>query len=209
MFCAEMDGIESLREIVIILASNRPDLIDPAILRPGRIDRKIKVKRPNRQEALEILEIYLTREIPLAPALLQQHGGNQETARRALIDQTIDTLFRRSDEDQLLSVRHRSGQREILYGGDLITGAIIASLVQRAKERAIERAIQGKRDEGIGMEDLAAAIEAEYRDGEILPPDDAAEEWLKLLDHDPQQVVGISSLRKGKGVEKYLPRTII
>ncbi len=219
MFCSEMDGIESLRDVVIILASNRPDLIDPAVLRPGRIDRKIKVGRPGREECTEILRVYLSEDLPLDSALLAEHGGDHNAARDALIRQIVDTIFRRSDENRLLSVRLRSGQHKVLYRGELVNGAILAAIVQRAKERAIERAIQprpslgnvtGSTDQGgISAEDLLISINAEYREGEILPPDDAAEEWLKLLDHHPEQVVGVSSFRKGRSSEEKLVAQII
>lgn len=206
MFCAEMDGIESLQDVVIILASNRPDLIDPAVLRPGRIDRKIKVSRPGREEAAEILGVYLSKDLPLDPGLLAEHGDDPEAASRTLIRETVSTLFQRTDENRLLSIRLRSGQREVLYRGDLVSGAILASIAQRAKERAIERAIEateggakGKESDGLRLDDLRGAIQAEYQEGEILPPDDAAEEWLKLLDYYPQQVVGVTSFRKGRG----------
>ena len=209
MFCAEMDGIESLRDVVIILASNRPDLIDPAVLRPGRIDRKIKVSRPGREEAAEILRVYLVEDLPLDAALLTEHGGDRLAAREALIQQTLDVMFRRTDENRLLSIRLRSGQHKTLYRSDLVSGAILAAIVQRAKERAVERAIQLKTPRGLTAEDLLASVQAEYREGEILPPDDAAEEWLKLLDHHPDQVVGVSSFRKGRATEERLVSQII
>jgi proteasome-associated ATPase len=219
MFCAEMDGIESLRDVVIILASNRPDLIDPAVLRPGRIDRKIKVSRPGREEAAEILRVYLADDLPLDAALVAEHGGDRRAARLALITQVVDLIYRRADETRLLSVRLRSGQHMTLYRGDLVSGAILAAIVQRAKERAIERAIQpgtpvghtagAVPQGGLTVQDLLAAMQAEYREGEILPPDDAAEEWLKLLDHHPDQVVGVSSFRKGRAAEERLVSQII
>lgn len=212
MFCAEMDGIESLRDVVIILASNRPDLIDPAVLRPGRIDRKIKVSRPGRGEAAEILRVYVTPELPLDPTLVSAHGGDQAAACEALVAQAVEAIFRRSDENRVLAVRLRNGQQKILYRGDLVSGAILASVVQRAKERAIERAIGGNMEVasgGLTVDDLLTSIEAEYREGEVLPPDDAAEEWLKLLDLHPEQVVGISSFRSGRvGEERPIGQII-
>ncbi len=213
MFCAEIDGIESLRDVVIILASNRPDLIDPAVLRPGRIDRKIKVGRPAREEASDILRIYLAPELPLASSLLEAHGHDRSAARDALIKGTVDVIFRRADENRLLSVRLRSGQNKVLYKGDLVSGAILTSIVQRAKERAIERSLRAPEEEqaqqGLTLEDMLTSVHAEYREGEMLPPDDAAEEWLKLLDHHPEQVVGLSSFRSGRaGQERPIGQII-
>lgn len=195
MFCAEMDGIESLKEMVIILASNRPDLIDPAVLRPGRIDRKIKINRPDRAGTEEIFGIYLTPEIPLAPGLMKAHDDDPEQARQALIKAAVDAVFLKSPAQQILELQLRSSRREILHRSDLISGALIASIVQRAKERAIKRTLSGG-EEGIGVEDITLSVETEYREGEILPPNDIVEDWLKLIDVDPENVVGLSLLDK-------------
>ena len=211
MFCSEMDGIESLHDVVIILASNRPDLIDPAVLRPGRIDRKIKVSRPNRDSAAAILNVYLTDDLPLDRQWIDQHGGDRKKACGDLVEHALSAIFSRSDENRLLSIRLRNGQNKVLYRSDLISGAILASIVQRAKEQAIDRMIAGGRAEqgGMTLDDLVNSVHAEFREGEMLPPDDASEEWLKLLDHHPEQVVGISSFRKGRQSEEKLIGQII
>jgi len=212
MFCAEMDGIESLQDVVIILASNRPDLIDPAVLRPGRIDRKIKVARPDRAAATEILGVYLTAALPLELALLDEHSSDATAARKAVIEEIVERLFARSDQNRVLSIRLRNGQNKVLYRGDLVSGAILSSIVQRAKEKAVERAIEQQADaadNGLRLQDLLDAVDQEYREGEMLPPDDAAEEWLKLLDHHPEQVVGVSSFRRGRQTEERLVNQII
>lgn len=210
MFCAEMDGIDSLRDVVIILASNRPDLIDPAVLRPGRIDRKIKVARPDREASAEILKVYLTPDLPYEVSLADGQGKGQDTARDTLVEQVVEQLFSRNDANRLLSVRLRNGHTKVLYRADMVSGAILAAIVRRAKEKAIERAVGGGTpDEGIRAIDLLDALNDEYREGEVLPPDDAAEEWLKLLDHHPDQVVGISSFRRGRQTEERLLGQII
>lgn len=209
MFCSEMDGIESLRDVVIILASNRPDLIDPAVLRPGRIDRKIKVSRPNRESCAEILKVYLTEELPFDQALLAERGGEKAPVRSSLVEEVVEAIFKRTDDNRLLSVRLRNGQNKILYRSDLVSGAILSSVVQRAKEKAIDRTIQAGKPAGMTMQDMLEAVTEEFREGEMLPPDDAAEEWLKLLDHHPEQVVGISSLRRGRQTEERLVNQII
>ncbi len=211
MFCSELDGIESLREVVVILASNRPDLIDPAVLRPGRIDRKIKVHRPNRKEAEDILRIYVTPQIPLEAELLNAHQDHHESARQALIVRILDQLFARTDENRVLSIRLRNGRREVLYRCDVLSGAVLSSIVRRAKERAIERDITEERKghEGISYEDFEASIHEEFREGEIFPPDDSAEEWLKLLDHHPDQVIGVSSFRSEASSGERRVHTII
>lgn len=209
MFCSEMDGIESLRDVVIILASNRPDLIDPAVLRPGRIDRKIKVSRPNKEAAAQILKVYLTEDLPLDSALVRERGGEHTHAVASLVEEVIETIFQRTADNRLLSIRLRSGQTKVLYRGDLVSGAILASIVQRAKEKAIDRTIQSGQPAGLLAGDLLESVSEEFREGEMLPPDDAAEEWLKLLDHHPDQVVGVSSFRRGRQTEERILNQII
>ncbi|MDB6175755.1 MAG: spoVK [Chthoniobacteraceae bacterium] len=196
MFCTEMDGIESLNQVVIILASNRADLIDPAVLRPGRIDRKIKVNRPNREGAREIFRIYLTPNLPYDPALVREKGTAAEAAD-ALVEKMIDLSFSHRPENRFLSITLRSGKREILYRSDLISGAIISSIVERAKGLAIKRAIAGNEDEGISESDLRLSFEAEYSENDIFPPTDITEDWLQLIDYDSENVVKISPIRAG------------
>ena len=195
MFCAEMDGIESLHDVVLILASNRHDLIDPAILRPGRIDRKIKVARPDHDACREIFAIYLSPELPIDREELERYG-DAEKARQGLIDEGMAELFGKSEEARFLDVALRSGRQEQLYWGDLASGAIIDSMVQRAKEIAIKRAIADQ-DSAAGMrgEDLRRAVRAEFRENEIFPPSDSVEDWLKLLDYEPENVVRVVPVR--------------
>src|SRR6202171_3173222 len=132
MFCTEMDGIESLNEVVIILASNRADLIDPAILRPGRIDRKIKVNRPNREGSRDVYRIYLTDGLPY-DGVLGKEAENIGEAITRLIERLVDWQFAKREENKFLEVTLRSGRKEVLYRSDLISGAIIASIVERAQ----------------------------------------------------------------------------
>jgi proteasome-associated ATPase len=194
MFCSEMDGIDSLNDVVIILASNRADLIDPAILRPGRIDRKIKVNRPNRQGARDIYRIYLTDNLPYDGALAKE-AENVGAAVDKLIERFVDWQFTRRDENKFLEVTLRSGRKEILCRSDLISGAIIASIVERAKALAIKRAIATQQEEGIRETDLQLAFNAEYTENDIFPTTDVTEDWLKLIDYDPENVVKISPVK--------------
>ena len=203
MFCAEMDGIESLQDIVIILATNRPDLIDPAVLRPGRIDRKIKVNRPDKESASKILNIYLTQELPISPELLEKHGNNVTSAVDNLTDQLINEMFSRTETNRFLEVSLQSGRRDILHRGDLCSGAIIASIVQRAKESAIKRIIQsGDESIGICLSDLLDAFHAEYTESDIFPSTDNISDWLKLIDYDPENVVKVVPTRPEKSKRK-------
>src|SRR2546430_2627536 len=194
MFCSEMDGIDSLNDVVIILASNRADLIDPAILRPGRIDRKIKVDRPNKEGAREIYRIYLTNDLPYDGALAKE-ADNIGASIDRLIERFVDWQFAHRDENKFLEVTLRSGRKEILYRSNLISGAIIASIVERAKAMAIKRAIATQQEEGIREMDLHLAFDAEYTENDIFPTTDITEDWLKLIDYDPENVVKIAPVR--------------
>ena len=196
MFCTEMDGIESLNQVVIILASNRADLIDPAILRPGRIDRKIKVDRPDREAAKDIYKIYLSSDLPYDPALVKRTGGVKE-AIDWLVEKVTDAQFARKDENRFLEVTLRSGKRDTLYRGDLVSGAIIASVVERSKELAIKRAINSLQEEGISESDLLLSLNTEYSENDIFPPNDIVEDWLKLIDYDSENVVKVVPVRPG------------
>jgi proteasome-associated ATPase len=207
MFCAEMDGIESLQDVVIILATNRPDLIDPAILRPGRIDRKIKVTRPDADAAKDIFRIYFTPELPIASEIdLEAEAADTspevipaEKAVEDLIAQVVDEMFREDEDNRFLEVSLRSGRRDILYRGHLCSGAIIESIVQRAKESALKRAIENpEKESGISRTDLLGALAAEYSESEIFPPMEATEDWLKLLDYDPANVVKVTPIKAEK-----------
>jgi proteasome-associated ATPase len=196
MFCTEMDGLESLNDAVIIIASNRADLIDPAILRPGRIDRKIKVHRPTKEGAREIYGIYLTPDLPYDPALLAEHGGISGAVEH-LVNRVMETQFAHRDENRFLSITLRSGRKETLYRGDLISGAIIASIVERAKSLAIKRALATGKEEGISEQDLLISVDAEFHENDIFPPSDITEDWLHLIDHDAENVVKVSPYRAG------------
>ena len=210
MFCAEMDGIESLQDVVIILATNRPDLIDPAILRPGRIDRKIKVTRPDAEAAKDIFRIYFTPELPIASEVTPDPETETadatppevippEKAVEDLIAQVVDEMFREDEDNRFLEVSLRSGRRDILYRGHLCSGAIIESIVQRAKESALKRAIQDpEKESGISRADLLDALAAEFSESEIFPPTEATEDWLKLLDYDPANVVKVTPIKTEK-----------
>ena len=202
MFCTEMDGIDSLNDVVIILASNRADLIDPAIIRPGRIDRKIKVNRPTKEGSREIYRIYLTEDLPYDPALIREAGGVKGAIDK-LVNDLVEQQFAHRDENRFLEVTLRSGRKETMYRGDLVSGALISSIVERAKGLAIKRAIATMQEEGISSSDLSLSLNAEYSENDIFPPTDITEDWLKLIDYDAENVVRISPVRAPRpGEEK-------
>lgn len=206
-FCAEMDGLVSLENVVVMLTSNRPDYIDPAILRPGRIDRKVKVRRPDRDATREIFAIYITPTLPLDPDFVREYDSPAE-ARECLIEQAVQYLWRKAPDTEFLQVYLRNGGVETLYWRDLVSGALIKSVVDRAKELAIRRAIEEPHKEhGIRPDDLKRAIEMEYRENEIFPKSDVMEDWLKLIDYEPENVASVKPIRPGTTDD--LRRTVI
>jgi len=183
MFCTEMDGIEPLQNVVVILASNRADLIDPAILRPGRIDRKIKVNRPDQAGAQAIYEIYLRESLPLAEP------------RADLARVVAEAHYAHSPANQFLEIVFRSGKKDFLYRGDLASGAIIAAIVERAKSLAIKRTIETGLETKLMRDDLLNALQREYQENDLFPPTDITEDWLKLTDFDPENVIKLGPVR--------------
>lgn len=183
MFCTEMDGLEVLQNVVVILASNRADLIDPAILRPGRIDRKIKVNRPDQAGAQAIYEIYLKDSLPLAE-------GRHELAKFI-----TEAHFAKTPSNQFLEIVFRSGKKDFLHRGDLASGAIIAAIVERAKGFAIRRSIDSAKETFLTRDDLLLALQREYEENDLFPPTDVTEDWLKLTDFDPENVIKLGPFR--------------
>ena len=200
-FCAELDGLESLENVVLVLTSNRPDYIDPAILRPGRIDRKVKIVRPDREAARTIFNIYLGGDLPLDDNLMKQYSGERECAQKHLVDTVLKALWTKSSENEFLTISMRNGKSENLLRGELITGALIESIVDRAKEMAIRRTLADSPKEekesgwvsGIGENDLLAAMEQEFKENEIFPKTDSIADWLQLLDIESESVMDIRS----------------
>src|SRR5580658_1684116 len=186
MFCSEMDGLEPLQNVVVILASNRADLIDPAILRPGRIDRKIKVNRPTEEGARGIYEIYLKDSLPLSEP--------KEVMAQAI----TEAHYAKTVENQFLEITYRSGKKDFLYRGDLASGAIIAAIVERAKSLAIKRSIETKQETFLTREDLVQALQKEYSENDLFPPTDITEDWLKLTDFEPDNVIKLAPIRPRK-----------
>lgn len=194
-FCAEMDGIVGIQNVVTVLTSNRPDYIDPAVLRPERIDRKVKVERPDKNAARQILGLYLTEALPFDPVLLADHH-EPECARAFLIEQTVDRLWSESSETEFVRVSYRSGVSRVLHWKDFASGALLKSVVDRAKDYAIKRAIEDGSEAGLRLEDMLDALSQEYKENEIFPKGDAADDWVKLLDVEPASVVAVRSVRE-------------
>ena len=196
-----------LENVIVMLTSNRPDYIDPAILRPERIDRKVKIRRPDKHSARQIFEIYLHKDVPFSPDLLKEFDGDIEKARQALVDHAMEKVFRKAPDTEFVEVYTRSGGVETLYYKDLLSGALITSLVERAKDFAIKRSVDVKSsNEGLSRDDMSRSIDAEFKENEIFPKTDTLEDWLKLLDYEPENVVTIKPIRPGAR-EKHTSRS--
>ena len=208
-FCAELDGLESLENVVLMLTSNRPDYIDPAVLRSGRIDRKVKVVRPDKDASRQILNIYLKATLPLDPAVLAKHDGEAVCAQRELVEGILEALWSKRKSNEFLEIALRSGKSETLYRSDLNSGAILESIVDRAKETAIRRTLaEPKKETGITLEDLTEAMDQEFKENEIFPKSDAVEDWLQLLDLSPDNVVSIKPIGRNVG-RQYFEKSIV
>jgi proteasome-associated ATPase len=180
---AEIDGVEGLRNVIVIGATNREDLIDPAILRPGRLDVKIKIERPNAPAAAQIFAQYLTEEIPIA-------AGQQVPD---MIDETVAEMYREDDTNRFLEVTYQNGDKEILYYKDFASGAMIENIVRRAKKLAIKRVINGG-ERGVRIDDLLASIKQEYKEHEDLPNTTNPDDWAKISGKKGERIVFIRTL---------------
>jgi proteasome-associated ATPase len=189
---AEIDGVESLKNVIVIGASNREDLIDPAILRPGRLDVKIKIERPDPDAARQIFTQYLTTALPISPAESTDHGG-APGAVTAMIDAAVDRMYADDDDNRFLEVTYQNGDKEVLFFKDFASGAMIENIVRRAKKLSIKRQIEGG-DKGIGTEDLLASIAQEFREHEDLPNTTNPDDWAKISGKKGERIVYVRTL---------------
>ena len=189
---AEIDGVEGLRNVIVIGATNREDLIDPAILRPGRLDVKIKIERPNADAARQIFSRYLTPEIPIAASEVDRAGGLDE-AVAAMIDTTVAEMYRDDEDNRFLEVTYANGDKEVLFFRDFASGAMIENIVRRAKKLAIKRVIGGG-DKGITATDLVDSIRQEFREHEDLPNTTNPDDWAKISGKKGERIVFIRTL---------------
>jgi proteasome-associated ATPase len=191
---SELDGVESLKNVVVIGASNREDLIDPAILRPGRLDVKIKINRPNPDAAREIFRIYLSDETPLDP---EETGGLEPAAAiNAMIESTVEAMYSEEKENEFLEVTYANGDRETLYFKDFSSGAMIENIVRRAKKDAIKRQIAGG-PIGVQLGDLITAINQEFKEHEDLPNTTNPDDWAKISGKKGERIVYVRTLVGG------------
>ena len=206
---AEIDGVEGLRNVIVIGATNREDLIDPAILRPGRLDVKIRIERPDEKAARQIFARYLTNELPISSTTIGQFGGSTDVAISEMIDATVSEMYRQDDENRFLEVTYQNGDRDVMYFKDFSSGAMIENIVRRAKKLAIKRLIaSGER--GINLEDLKMSIRQEFKEHEDLPNTTNPDDWAKISGKKGERIVFIRTLVRdtsdknsgGRAIEK-------
>jgi proteasome-associated ATPase len=199
---AEIDGVETLRNVIVIGASNREDLIDPAILRPGRLDVKIKIERPDEASAAQIFGRYLTADLPIAESEVETLGGGDiNKAVKAMIEKTVETMYRTDESNRFLEVTYQNGDKEVLYYKDFSSGAMIENIVRRAKKQAIKREIAGEKP-GIRTEDLLYSIAKEFKEHEDLPNTTNPDDWAKISGKKGERIVYIRTLvTQGKEAE--------
>ncbi len=192
---AEIDGVESLKDVVVIGASNREDMIDPAILRPGRLDVKIKVDRPGADAAREIFRIYLHEQLPLFDTEVSAAGSEAEAVRR-MIDRTVEKMYSADEDNEFLEVTYANGEKETLYFKDFNSGAMIENVVARAKKLAIKRLIDDG-DRGLRTDDLITAIRDEFRENEDLPNTTNPDDWARISGKKGERIVYVRTLISG------------
>ncbi len=205
---AEIDGVETLKNVIVIGASNREDLIDPAILRPGRLDVKIKIERPNEEAAAQIFSRYLEVDLPLAAdEVAGLGGGDPAKAVQAMIEQTVEVMYRADDANRFLEVTYQNGDKEVMYFKDFASGAMIENIVRRAKKLAIKRLIAGG-EPGIGTADLLASIAQEYKEHEDLPNTTNPDDWAKISGKKGERIVYVRTLVSGNAEDTGGGRSI-
>jgi proteasome-associated ATPase len=205
---AEIDGVEHLKNVIVIGASNRQDLIDPAILRPGRLDVKIKIERPDQQAAVDIFNKYMLTDLPIHANETSAHGGEVQPALDRMILATVEEMYKLDDENRFLEVTYANGDKEVLFFKDFSSGAMIESIVRRAKKLALKRYIQTS-DKGITLEDMLNAVREEFKENEDLPNTTNPDDWAKIAGKKGERIVYVKPLmgetkEKQRAVERVI-----
>ena len=203
---SELDGVETLKNVIVIGASNREDLIDPAILRPGRLDVKIKIERPTAPQAADIMSKYMNPEVPIHPDEIERSSGDARAATSRMTQATIDRMYAETDENRFLEVTYASGDKEVLFFKDFNSGAMIENIVRRAKKEAIKRFLQTG-EKGIKSDDLQKAIRDEFKENEDLPNTTNPDDWARISGKKGERIVYVRTLLsddrgEGKQVER-------
>jgi proteasome-associated ATPase len=194
---SEIDGVEGLENVLVIGASNREDMIDPAILRPGRLDVKIKIERPDAESARDIFSKYITADLPLHPEDLREHGDNRDATVAGMIQRTVERMYSELDENKFLEVTYANGDKEVLYFKDFNSGAMIQNIVDRAKKMAIKDFLETNQ-KGLRIAHLLAACVDEFKENEDLPNTTNPDDWARISGKKGERIVYIRTLIQGK-----------
>ncbi|HEY2691614.1 MAG TPA: proteasome ATPase [Streptosporangiaceae bacterium] len=194
---SEIDGVEGLENVIVIGASNREDMIDPAILRPGRLDVKIKIERPDAEAAKDIFSKYVVDALPLHPDDLAEHGGSTEATVDEMIQRVVERMYSETEENRFLEVTYANGDKEVLYFKDFNSGAMIENIVARAKKMAIKEFLETKQ-KGIRIAHLLAACVDEFSENEDLPNTTNPDDWARISGKKGERIVYIRTLVSGK-----------
>jgi proteasome-associated ATPase len=197
---SEIDGVEGLENVIVIGASNREDMIDPAILRPGRLDVKIKIARPDAEAARDIFSKYLTESLPLHPDDLAEHGGSADACVQAMIQAVVERMYTETEDNRFLEVTYANGDKEVLYFKDFNSGAMIENIVARAKKMAIKDYLDTNQ-KGIRVAHLLAACIDEFKENEDLPNTTNPDDWARISGKKGERIVYIRTLVSGKGTD--------
>src|SRR5215475_2603952 len=197
---SEIDGVEGLENVIVIGASNREDMIDPAILRPGRLDVKIKIERPDAEAARDIFSKYILAALPLHPDDLTEHGGSRESTISSMIQRSVERMYTETEENRFLEVTYANGDKEVLYFKDFNSGAMIQNIVDRAKKMAIKEFLETGQ-KGLRMQHLVVACLDEFRENEDLPNTTNPDDWARISGKKGERIVYIRTLVSGKGPE--------
>ena len=205
---AEIDGVEHLRNVIVVGASNRQDLIDPAILRPGRLDVKVKIERPDAAAAVDIFKKYLTTDLPIHESELSQNSGDTQAALDRMIAAAVEEMYNLGEENRFLEVTYANGDKEVLYFKDFSSGAMIESVVRRAKKLALKRYIQTS-EKGINLDDVMSAVREEFKENEDLPNTTNPDDWAKIAGKKGERIVYVKPLmgemkEKQRAVERVI-----
>lgn len=195
-FLSEIDGVESLTNVIVIGASNRQDLIDPAVLRAGRLDVKVKVSRPDAVAATDIFSKYVTAALPFDAADLARHGGDAQALVTHVIAKTVERMYSKTDENKFIEVTYANGEKETLYFKDFASGALIEGIVSRAKKFAVKRALAGE-GRGLRSDDLIRAIREEFKEHEDLPNTTNPDDWAKIAGKKGEKIVHLRTITGG------------
>ncbi|MGI5156941.1 proteasome ATPase [Microbispora sp. CA-102843] len=194
---SEIDGVEGLENVIVIGASNREDMIDPAILRPGRLDVKIKIERPDAEAAKDIFSKYIVSDLPLHPDDLTEHGDSRDGTIAAMIQRVVERMYAESEENRFLEVTYANGDKEVLYFKDFNSGAMIQNIVDRGKKMAIKEFLDTGQ-KGLRISHLLAACVDEFSENEDLPNTTNPDDWARISGKKGERIVYIRTLVQGK-----------